>query len=333
MTKSSVITLSVALVVLLILLSILHLRLGVFETDGRSLLEMLWHDDGSHTAFAVREIRMPRLIVAMLVGAALAVSGLLIQIITRNPLGDPGLTGVSGGAAFGVALAITYLPQVPLLVLACGIAGGAFAAALTFLLSYHAGMRSLHLLLAGIAVSAFFIAATGAVMVASRSSMQTLFFWMIGGFANKGWTEVTLIAPIAGLGLVLTLLLAPILAVLTLDDAIARGVGLASGGWRLLVAALSVVLAAGAVSVAGPIAFIGFIAPHLARVALGSNRAQPISELLPLTAMIGATLTLLADLAARGLPVGKNTPAGVWITVFGGLCFLVLARRISGERT
>ncbi|MEM8957568.1 MAG: iron ABC transporter permease [Pseudomonadota bacterium] len=329
MSRSPSAVLGLGLVLALLLLSAVHLRVGAFDTPWSALPALLWQDDGSAAGFALRDIRLPRLICAMLVGAALAVSGLLIQIVTRNPLGDPGLTGVSGGAAFGVALAITLLSPAVWVVLGSGVAGGALAAVLTFALSHHAGMRSLHLLLAGIAVSAFFIAATGAVIIAQRSSMQTLYFWMIGGFAGKGWPEVALIGPLTASGLAASLALGPILAVLALDDTVARGVGLATGRWRLVSAALSVLLAAGAVAIAGPIAFIGFIAPHLVRHSTPDRAGQlAMRAFLPLTALTGAVLTSGADLATRLIPFGKNAPAGIWVSVFGGILFLLLAQRM-----
>lgn len=317
----------------LVLLVFAHLSIGKFDVPMKAIPEYLISDDGSDAAFVLREIRLPRALAAILVGGALGLSGLLIQIITRNPLGDPGLTGVSAGAALGVAIAITGMSSSVFVVLPMGIAGGAMAATLTFLLARGAGFEGLHLVLAGLAVSLFFTGATGAAMYLNESSMQTLFFWMIGGFSGRGWAEVAMLAPFAICAAVVAWMIAPVLSVLRLDDPVARGLGLATGQWRLLIAGLSVLLAAASVAVAGPIAFVGFLAPHIVRGALQSIDRGDVatSILVPMTALTGGILTLTADLAARAIPTWSNIPAGIWITLLGGMFFLILAPRIADK--
>lgn len=311
----------------------LHLNHGSMQTSYGDVLRFLWADDGSNEAFSLRELRLPRALNAILVGAGLAMSGALIQIIIRNPLGDPGLTGVSGGAAFGVALVITFYTHAGWAVISGGILGGAAAALITFLLARGAGMRDLNVILAGIAVSAFFIAATMAVMIVHRSSMQTLYYWMIGGFANKGWAEFSRLWLFTLAGGGLSLLCAPVLEVLRLEDNLAAGLGVNTARWRLIGAALSVVMASAAVSVAGPIGFVGFVAPHLVRRGFArAGRQVPVVQLLPLAALTGALLTLSADYAAQALPLGGRAPAGVLVTVLGGVVFLFLARRLREGR-
>lgn len=315
-----------ALLAAIVLLCMAHLRFGVFETTLFDVWQILWDDDGSNAAFSLKEIRLPRALNALCVGAGLALSGALIQIITRNPLGDPGLTGVSGGAAFGVALVITYLSHAVWQVLLGGLVGGFFAASITAILARGAGYQDMKVILAGISVSIFFIAATSALMILNRSSMQSLYYWMIGGFANKGWAELSYLWLWVAIAGVLSILVAPTLELLLLDDSVAQGVGFNSGLWRLLAGTLSVVLAAVCVSVAGPIGFIGFVAPHIARL-LASYDLDLRSNLkahLLLSGLIGGTLTLTADLAARLLPLGNRAPAGVLVTVFGGILFLIL---------
>lgn len=310
----------------------LHLRLGAIETSALEVWQYLWVDDGSNAAFSLREIRLPRALNALFVGAALAMSGTLIQVIIRNPLGDPGLTGVSAGAALGVALVITYVNHTGWAVVSAGIVGGCLAASITFALARAAGMRALSVILAGIAVSVFMLALTSAIMVLNRSSMQTLYYWMIGGFANKGWIEFSYLWAWTLAGGALALLVARDLEILRMEDGVARSLGLRTGLWRFLGGALSVVLAAVAVAVAGPIGFIGFVAPHLVRLALSWRGQISLLALLPLAAMTGGALTLAADLGARVLPLGNRAPAGVLVTVAGGVAFLILSRRMKDGR-
>jgi len=311
-----------------------HLQSGAMETSLAEAWQLLWHDDDSNTAFVLHEIRLPRALNALLTGVALALSGLLIQVITRNPLGDPGLTGVTGGATFGVALVITLLQPVAWTVVSAGVLGGCAAASITFLLARGSGFRDIQMVLSGVAVSIFFLAATSALMILQRSSMQALYYWMIGGFSGKGWDEFVWLWPMVLVAGLSTLLMVRMLQMLLLEDAVARGLGVHTGLWRLIAAGLSVLLAAAAVAVAGPIAFIGFIAPHIMRKALdGERKAIPLFILMPMTALCGGVLTLGADFAALALPLGNRAPAGVLVTLFGGIIFLILARRVITRHT
>ncbi|MEM9632220.1 MAG: iron ABC transporter permease [Pseudomonadota bacterium] len=309
-------------------LALVHLQLGPSETTPLETLAYLWQDNGSNVSFAIRELRLPRILCAITVGASLALSGFLIQVVTRNPLGDPGLTGVSAGATFGVAVIITYADPAAWLIISAGIAGGGLAASLTLLLARASGLQHIHLLLAGLSVAIFFMAATSMVMVVERASMQSLYFWMIGGFANKEWVEFNLLWPVALSGCLASFLMAPILGLLQLDDAVSTGLGLQSGLWRLTAAAVSVVLAAGSVAVAGPIGFIGFVAPHIVRKCCRSSSGNPvpIGKLLILIALTGGTLTLAADLVSITLGSFLHAPAGIVVVLVGGACFLALSR-------
>lgn len=309
-----------------VLISVVH------GAHGTTLIEALQHllaDDGSNTAFAVRELRLPRALCAVGVGAALALSGALIQIVTRNPLGDPGLTGVTAGAAFGVALTLTTISPSPSLLILAGIFGGLTAATMTYALAHRPGgwrsMEPLHIILAGISVAVFFLAATSAVMILARSSMQTLYIWMVGSFINRGWAEFNLFWPIAGVCALAALALAPVLKILQFDDSMAASMGVSPGLGRLVAGALSIVLAAVCVAVAGPIGFVGFVAPHLARLCLGQSTSG-MAMWLCVSALVGAALLSAADMAAR-LAFAGRVPAGALITILGAIVFLILARK------
>lgn len=309
----------------------LQLRYGAIEIPLVDVWRHILADDGSNAALSLREIRLPRALNALFVGAALAMSGTLIQIIIRNPLGDPGLTGVSAGAALGVALIVTFVSRAGWAVVGGGVLGGLIAASMTFVLARASGMRDLSIILAGIAVSIFMLAMTSAIMILNRASMQTLYYWMIGGFANKGWVEFSHLwiwTATGGLG---ALLAARNIELLRMQDGVAQSLGLQTTLWRAIGGLLSVLLAAVAVSVAGPIGFVGFVAPHLVRRALSGQGQIALIALLPLAALTGGALTLLADLAARDLPLGNRAPAGVLVTLCGGIVFLIIARRLKGS--
>ncbi|MEM9348743.1 MAG: iron ABC transporter permease [Pseudomonadota bacterium] len=326
MTTSRALALNGILLVATLAATLLSVAKGAHPTELQEALAFLWADDGSNAAFAVRELRLPRALCALGVGAALALSGGIIQVIIRNPLGDPGLTGVTAGAAFGVAITLTLLTVSPSILLAAGVAGGLIAASLTYALARgSSGLEPFRVILAGIAVAVFFLAATSAVMIVSRSSMQTLYFWMVGGFINRGWAEFALFWPVASGAALATLALAPILKLLQFDDTMAAAMGVSAGLWRIAAGVISVLLAAVSVAVAGPMAFVGFIAPHLARLGLGESLPSMVKWLIT-TALTGAALVSWADAATRTLFAGR-VPAGALITILGGVAFLMLARR------
>lgn len=307
-----------------------HLSIGSHESSLLETAAILLHPDDSLIAFSIIELRLPRALTALLVGASLALSGTIIQAITRNPLGDPGLTGVTSGAAFGVAIVLSFVTvaQGPLIVGA--ILGGTIAAFFTFLLSRRSGFDPLQLILSGVAVSVLFLALTSAVMIADRAATQTLYFWLIGSFVNRTWLEVSYLWPWVAAGVVCCVSSVRILDLLSFDDATAQNLGLSTARWRLGFAGLSVVLAAASVAVAGPIGFVGFMAPHLVRTTLGRQVAHH-RVLLPLAALCGASLTLFADTVSRAVPIGRPPPAGVLVTVMGGIAFLLLSRRLIGR--
>ncbi|MEM9438957.1 MAG: iron ABC transporter permease [Pseudomonadota bacterium] len=313
-----------------VLCLLIHLSFGSHQSSLWETAAILLRPDDSLTAFSIIELRLPRALTALLVGASLALAGTIIQAITRNPLGDPGLTGVTSGAAFGAAIVLSFVTVAQGPLIAGAIIGGTIAALFTFILSRRSGFDPLQLVLSGVAVSVLFLALTSAVMIADRAATQTLYFWLIGGFVNRTWLEVSYLWPWVAVGTVCCLLSVRILDLLAFDDATAQNLGVTTGRWRAWLAGLSVVLAAASVAVAGPIGFVGFMAPHLVRSALGQQAAGH-KVLLPLAALCGASLTLFADTLSRAIPISRPPPAGVLVTVMGGITFLLLSRRLTGR--
>ncbi len=314
---------------------VLALAFGQTMGEGSvatSMLEALRHvvvDDGSQAGFVVRELRLPRALVAILAGASLAMAGLIIQTVLRNPLGDPGLMGVSSGAAFAVASVLVLVSSETALLMPAGIAGGLFAAGITLLLARRSGFAPLQLTLAGMAVSIFFMAAISATMVLNRTAIQTLYFWLIGGFMNRTWIEVYFTWPWVVTGLAAGVLLGRRLDILQFEDAVSRSLGANAVLWRLGFLLIAVVLTAASVAAAGPLGFVGFAVPHLTRWLLGRTGANAgHGLLLPLVALNGAALTLATDAFARSGIWSKQMPAGILTTLFGGALLLLFLRQM-----
>ncbi|MBJ7312500.1 FecCD family ABC transporter permease [Rugamonas sp. CCM 8940] len=262
---------------------------------------------GDTAGEVVWSLRAPRVVVGALAGACMAVSGALMQGMTRNPLADPTLTGVAAGAACAIVAAQTCWPALaPQWHAPLGIAGGVVAAGLAFALAWRERLAPTQLALAGLAVTAFATAGITTLLVLSGPDAASLFFWLSGGLAGRGWEHVELLWPWAAAGMALAWLCAPALDVMALGDEAAHGLGLHLTRWRLACGAAAVALAAAAVAVAGPFGFVGLCTPHIARLCLGNGHRS----LLLGAAGCGAALVCVADLLARSVAAPRELPAG-----------------------
>lgn len=306
-------------------LSAAALRYGVRPTGwGDVWTALTAFDAGSPEHIVIRTMRLPRLLGAALAGAALGMSGALIQGMTRNPLADPGLLGINGGAALGVVLAILLFGTTdPAEFIWIALGGGLAASVLVFLLGGGSQASPLRLILAGAAVSALFLALTRALLLASQQTLDVYRFWVLGGFDGILPGTLTALLPFLGFGALLAAAAAGGLNALMLGEDTARGLGVRTGLARLT-AGIAVVLLSGAtVAMAGPIAFAGLIVPHLARWAAGPG----IGWTIAFSAVFGALLLTAADLLGRLPLFGGNMQAGVMTALIGGPVLIWLVRR------
>lgn len=300
------------------------LSLGDFRIPLGELPGILWHGGDSNPAFVVHELRLPRLLTGLLAGAALGMAGAIAQSITRNPLGEPGLLGVTAGAAFAMVLCMAFASLRTPLMLACGTLGGLFAALLTFAIGLRTRLAPLHLTLTGMSVNLFFLAAITLVLVASHAEANGIYYWLSGSLVNRTWEHVGMLWPWVLAGLALGLAGARILDLLALDEELLASLGLRVLRWRLLLGLTAVVLSAATVAATGPITFVGLVAPHLVRSGL-ALAGEPTSHrsLLPLSALVGASLVGVADLIAKW----QEIPVGILCVLAGGPLLVRLVRR------
>jgi iron complex transport system permease protein len=270
------------------------------------------------------ELRLPRVLLAAAAGINLALGGLLLQAIFRNPLAEPYLLGLSSGGALGAVLALAAGATV---VTWPALAGSLLVAAIVLLLCRKRIAADLpSLLLVGVALGALAQAFTTAIILRfDPGALRSVLFWLMGSFAGRGWAEVWMLVPAALLGLVLVYLLHRPLDLIALGGESAHHLGvrvrlLQTGG-----IALAAVLAALTVAACGTIGFVGLMAPHMARRLAGA----PHGVSIPATALLGAMLTVGADLAARTVLAGTELPVGVITGAFGCLFFLALLARKS----
>jgi iron complex transport system permease protein len=275
--------------------------------------------------FIVTTLRLPRALVAAAVGTALALSGAAMQGLTRNPLASPELTGVTAGAGLAAFVAIVARPGTPSAVVSLAAFGGAVAAALLVgVLGWGRGEAPLRLVLVGIGLTSVAGALTTLLLTYGEiEDVTRALVWLTGSVHGSGWDEVRTILPWLALGAPAALLLAPRLDALALGEAVARGLGVRVGLQRALLLLVAAALAAAAVTVAGTVAFVGLIAPHVARRLVGPGHVG----LLPAAALAGALIVVLADLVGRTAAAPAEIPCGIVTAAIGAPFFLALLYR------
>lgn len=276
-------------------------------------------------------LRLPRVILAALVGASLAGAGTLYQALFRNPLADPYILGVSSGAGLGAMIALVATAGATALrygvVPLAAFAGATLTLALVVrLASVRGRLDATSLLLAGVALSYTLAAVTSFIMVYAREQMAAIVYWMMGGLSSASWPYVLMIAPMFVLGVIAPLLSTRELNLMLLGDERAGHLGLSVERFKLLMLAAASLLTAAAVAVAGLIGFVGLMVPHMVRLILGPDHRR----LLPASLLGGAIVLVLADLAARTVLAPVEIPVGIVTAVLGGPFFIWLL--VRGER-
>ncbi|WLW52608.1 FecCD family ABC transporter permease [Streptomyces sp. YU58] len=305
---------------------VLSLAVGTRAVPLSAVADALLHGGGSPDALVVRSLRLPRTEVGLTAGAALGVAGAALQAITRNPLADPGILGLSQGAAAGVVIAISFG-------LANGFsgyvwyafAGAVVAACLVYAVAARGrgGASPVKLALAGTALSAMTAGGTTVVLTSSSATLDQFRFWQVGALSGRDAGTVVRMLPFLLVGAVLVLACARGLDALALGDDTARALGHRVPWVRGAAALGAALLTAAAVAAAGPIAFVGLAVPHLARrLVSGGYRA-----VLPLSALLGAALLVGADVAGRVVRAPAEVPAGVMTALVGAPVLVVLVRR------
>lgn len=271
----------------------------------------------------VWNIRLPRNILAALVGAALAVSGALLQGLMRNPLADPQIIGVSSGAGLAGMIILILFPSYMHLLPPFAFLGALIAVAFVYALAWKNGIQPVRVILAGVAVAAFFGAGTSALMSFYSDRVHGTINFMVGGLATKSWEEVRLSWPYIVVGLVLALFLANKMNILVLGDSAAKGLGQNVELTRVVVTLVATLLAGAAVSVVGLLGFVGLVVPHIARLMFGNDYRL----LIPVSIFLGAATVMLCDTIARSLFSPFELPVGVIMGFIGAPFFLYLLRR------
>lgn len=327
MTRRSRVGLIAFLTVVVVLLALASLAIG---SRSLGIVEVVaaatppYGQSVTDAELIVRELRAPRTLLGLVVGGALGVAGATIQGHTRNPLADPGLLGVSAGAACAVVLGIFVLGlSTPGEYIWLAFAGALAASAAVFAVSAVGGSSPLTLVLAGAVLSAVLASITSAIVLIDESSFDVYRFWVVGSLAGRGADVLWPLLPFILVGLLLALMGAPGLNLLATGDDVARSLGVNTAAHRVLGVVAITLLAGAATAACGPIGFVGLVAPHLARGLVGSD----VRWSLPVAALCGAALVLAGDVVGRVLVRPEELQVGIVIALIGAPFLIALVRR------
>lgn len=304
------------------------ITLGASKIGLEDIYNSIFHYEDTIQMMLIRDVRIPRTLCVLITGGILSVTGGMIQGVTRNPIAEPSLLGVSQGAI--LVIAIFYALEVPITTFSVMFAAliGAFLSGLLvigFTLKKASNMAISKLLLAGTAMSTFFISLTTVIGLLTNRS-QLIAFWVSGGFRTASWSDVWLLLIVGIPGVMITLLLTGKINLLSLGDDVAIGLGVNPNHIRFITLVLMIPLCAVSVAVGKNIAFVGLFVPQIVRMILGEDYRR----IIPCSFLLGATILTFADVAARMVYAPYEVPIGIFTAFIGIPFFIVMARKERG---
>jgi iron complex transport system permease protein len=327
--KAKTVTL-LMLIVLLVVCFLGSLLLGYIKTSFSDLINTYVNYENITEHIILKTSRMPRALTALFVGASLSVSGVLMQTLTKNPMASPGLLGVNSGAAFFMVLGYSVFPKLTQgYLMGLSFIGAALAVVLVYALAggIKGSIQTFDLTLSGAAVSAFFLSFTQIVLFKDQKTMEEIMFWMTGSVEGRSMNALIYIIPYVVIAWILTFLISGKLNIFSLGEEIAKGLGLNTELLKIQIILLTVILAGASVAVAGPIALVGLIIPHLTRTLVGSEFKWAISYSL----VLGSIFLLLADIGSRFIAYPKEIPVGALTAIIGTPFFIYIARKAENR--
>lgn len=322
MRKGTIVTITFLLT---IIIGIIAIGLGSVSISIPDILQTIFQTSSTNVhETIILEIRLPRVLLAMIVGANIAIAGALLQAVVGNPLADPGLTGVTSGAAVCVLIIFLVSPEYTQFVPIAAFVGGLISATIVYSLAWKKrGISPITIILAGVAVNAIAGGATGYLSILYSDRLPSALQWLNGSLAAKGTNTLMMILPYAIIGWILSIFAIRKANIIRMGDQVAANLGENVNRIRILLSLLAVFLTAISVAAIGMIGFVGLIVPHIARLLVGSNHIY----LLPMSMALGALILLIADTGGRTIFAPLEIPAGILMAMIGGPYFLYLMRR------
>lgn len=306
----------------LLALFLLAVNTGSLKVSPVELFKGLFIEYNPNIA-TIFDLRFPRIFIAMLGGAAIAVSGVLLQAVMKNPLADPGIIGISSGASLTAVLITAFFPSLFFFTPLFAFIGGMIAFLLVYGLSYKGGLSPLRIILVGVAVNAMFTGLMSAFNSGTGSNYSGVASIVNANITMKTWDDFRTLLIYSVIGLIASLFVTGQCNLLALEDKTARSLGVNVTRSRIVISVIAVLLAGIATAVIGPISFLGLIVPHIARLLVGSNH----KVLIPYTVLLGAFTLLLADTLGRTIAAPYEISASIIMSVIGGPFFIILLRR------
>lgn len=319
----------VGLFVLVIVLGVIGTFAGVKGLGWSNWSDLLNREESNLLAYKVWGVRLPRVVLAIILGAGLAVAGCLLQGTTRNALADPEIIGINQGASFFVVLSLVLfgLEDVSVTILIAGFIGAAVGGSLVFILSQRGGYTGTRLLLAGVSIALFMGSLTTGFLILNEDNLSEILYWMAGKLSGATWIDVKLSLFCVVPGTLIGLLFAKSFNIFSLGEDVAMGLGQNVARLRKFAFCIIIVIIGGAVALAGPIGFVGLMVPHMVRSLVGTD----YRVVFPLSALAGACLLLAADIGGQWVLYPTDTPVGIVTALLGTPFFLYLMRRKKAD--
>lgn len=314
------------LTILIFLLCYLSITKGFINTSYDMVIDAYKNFNNSQEHIIIKTSRVPRTLNALLVGGSLGVAGLLTQGLTRNKLASPSILGINSGAVFTLVIAMTYMPQISTIGLSwIAFFGALLASALVFILSggLFNDVRPMDLTLGGTALSALLFSLTQGILYKNDVALEQVVYWMTGSVEGKKIELILQFAPIILIAISSTLLIGKKLNVFSLGEEMARSLGMKTLYLKIVIIAMVAVLSGVSVALAGPVAFIGLVTPHIVHKFMGTDYRW----LIPFSVLTGSSILLLADIMSRFIIYPKEVPVGALTALIGGPFFIYIAKR------
>ena len=302
---------------------LISLRIGSIDISFKELIDGMFLSKQSNNFLIIRDLRMPRVLSAVLIGGNLAVAGALLQTTMKNPLADPGIIGISSGASLGaIAVMVIFTDLIKYKIIIAFI-GGIIAACLVYLIGEDKGFSPVRIILAGVCVNSILNALSSMVTVFNSAGVSSIQTWLLGSLVNITWNDFKILALYTIVGIALCLLVIKSCDLMGLGDKTAQSLGLNVNRVRVMITFVAVFLTSISTGVGGVISFVGLVIPHICRFLIGSSH----KFLIPFSYFMGGFLLLVADTVSRNIFRPYEIPVGLTMCLVGGPFFIYILRR------
>ena len=302
---------------------LISLRIGSIDISFKELIDGMFLSKQSNNFLIIRDLRMPRVLSAVLIGGNLAVAGALLQTTMKNPLADPGIIGISSGASLGaIAVMVIFTDLIKYKIIIAFI-GGIIAACLVYLIGEDKGFSPVRIILAGVCVNSILNALSSMVTVFNSAGVSSIQTWLLGSLVNVTWNDFKILALYTIVGIALCLLVIKSCDLMGLGDKTAQSLGLNVNRVRVMITFVAVFLTSISTGVGGVISFVGRVIPHICRFLIGSSH----KILKPFSYFMGGFLLLVADTVSRNIFRPYEIPVGLTMCLVGGPFFIYILRR------